>query len=350
MALKKIRIVIDFGASRLKAFWSCWVDGTRVSGHKLLMSAVDEVTPSSYIAKQSLSDATSYVQFDGRYWCVGEGARSSCDSVSVTGEKSRQALIKALAIVGQIHAELPPSDEYLFDVALLLPKGEMDDADDLVMNLSAALHDFGFNGESLDLRSGTCRVFPEGHGMAMHIGKYPGCVLMLGYRDASLLPVSGPGQIADHDSVTFGGYGMVRLLRKTNYVFKDELRAAAAIYAAGDGLDEHHLAKVSKPNDEMSLKAELEESRPVVWRSLVEKLQDTVSFRSAEQVLCTGGTAYYLRTYLKDLLGSRYSVGAPILKTLKEEYPDLAKNGLIYRCADPFALLLGLEKEGSVNG
>jgi hypothetical protein len=333
-----LRIYVDLGASLVKIFWVCDNDGDELRGFKTLASAVDEVTRSAYENGQFRDQTTSYVQFDDESWMVGANAINPVQSIQTLEPKTTTAIAKVLAVVGQVMREIPEGLKPTLDMHILLPLDEVDDAAELQGRLVELFYDgWGFDGTKVAMvRVKACSVHTEGYGLEKLLSKSPAGLLMFGHRDILWLHVEAK-EIFASLSRSFPGMGMIELLRKTSFVFKDELRASAAIFAAGDALADKSLLKIACEKDLPRLKTALEESRRLVWRDLCRKLDQT-SFKSAEQVLACGGNAYYWRSQLKELLGSRLTFGVPMIKEMQERFPTVPNNSLAYRALNAYAL------------
>jgi hypothetical protein len=215
--------------------------------------------------------------------------------------------------------------------------------------ITEQLFEFGHNGKKL-----TCSVVskvlicPEGYGYALMTAGGTAGVLLLGHRDVAYLHID-KGSISIPDSHALPGRGMVRLLSETNFVFKDELRAAAAIFAAGNTFREKPLLKLVQPQDLKTLQQALNESRPLIWQQLLDELAPT-SIRSHEQILCGGGNSYYWQPELKAEFGSKVSFCGNLFADMESRFPELQKSPLLPRCADCYRFWLAMPGMGSKEG
>ncbi|MGB8698016.1 MAG: hypothetical protein WCD18_01245 [Thermosynechococcaceae cyanobacterium] len=338
-------VAIDLGASLTKSFYRYQVEGqVPLEGLLTSVSAVQRITASRYELRQYVDDNTSQIAFDGDYWTVGLNARHEATLISATAPKVRHAIAKVLAVVGHILMQMAVADELdgvSIEVGVLLPLDEMRDSVELSERLAEFLHDFGFNGLRRDgMVVRQIHVLPEGYGMSRYATRFPSGVLMFGHRDISWVHIesdrfNATSSIAIADSRAFPGWGMCRLLREMSYGFKDELRAAAAIFAAGEDLKDKYLLKIVAPEDLPRLKREITEARELVWRQLWDELAYT-TVRSVELVYGAGGNSFFWRHHLKQKLGSKVSFGGPLLTEMQERFGELSKSPLLYRCADCF--------------
>ncbi|MGB8699069.1 MAG: hypothetical protein WCD18_06610 [Thermosynechococcaceae cyanobacterium] len=336
-------VAINLGASLTKAFYRYRLNGeSPVEGLMTMESAVQRTTASRYALRHYVDDSTSQLAFDGEHWTVGLNARHEATLISATAPKVQHAIAKSLAIVGRIVGSMAPISALKgaqLEVGVLLPLDEMRDAQELSERLGEFLHGFGFNGRQIEgLVVRQIHVSPEGYGICRCAARFPSGVLMFGHRDISWVHLeqdktTGSASVAIADSRTFSGWGMCRLLREMSYGVKDELRTAAAIFAAGDDLKDKHLLKVADPEDLVRIKREIKEARNLVWQQLWDELAHTTA-RSVEKIYGAGGNAYYWRSHLKQKLGSRVSLCGSLLNQMQEQFSELAKSPLLYRCGD----------------
>jgi hypothetical protein len=207
--------------------------------------------------------------------------------------------------------------------------------------LSQHLYGFGHNG--LTVRCAVVSkvsISPEGYGYALTADKTPAGILLFGHRDMAYLHVER-GSISLAESLALPGRGMVNLLRETAYVLKDELRAAAAIFAAGESFRDKPLLKLVAAPELSRLQQGLRESRQLVWQQLQDELVHT-SLRSQERVICGGGNSYYWKPELKATFGTRLSFAGNLLTELQARFPTLKNDPLLPRCADCYRFWLSL--------
>lgn len=126
---------------------------------------------------------------------------------------------------------------------------------------------------------------------------------------------------------------MHRLIHETEYTFKDELRAAAAIFAAGAALKDRPLLTLATEAELPRLKAALANAREQIWLELTERLTD-YSLGEVEKVWPSGGNAYYWKSDVLSWLGSRLNTGKTLLTQIEQQFPELKGSLLLYRCAD----------------
>lgn len=334
---RKLIIAVDLGASLTKVFYRLVLEGAApIDGLKTYYSAVQRITESRYLAKQYADDNTSLVAYDGDYWMVGSAARHEVAFTNVRAPKQKHAIAKVLAAVGQILYEHGGEalDGTEVELGVLLPLDEMAGDPTLGNRLGELLFEFGHNGRQVKCAvSGDVCVSTEGYGYVQLADKPTAAVLMIGHRDAAYLQIDR-GSICPTESLSLPGWGMVKLIKSTNYLFKDELRAAAAIFAAGDTFRDKPLLSLGiLPEDLPRVKRELKEARSLVWGQFMDELDDT-PLRSNERIFGAGGNGLYWRPELKAEFGAKLSMGGEFLSELQTKFPELDKSPLLPRCVD----------------
>jgi hypothetical protein len=337
---------VDIGASLTKGPYSYAIEGVAKAqvGFKTACSMVRKLTKAKYASLlRTVDDNSSLVVFDDSYWLVGNAARGETLKLSATQHKYETAIAKTLALVGQLMTEIHQQgvDEVHVMVGILLPMDEWGDRFALEERLERALWEFEFNGVTLRtaLLNGI-HISPEGYGITRMIKAETGGVFIFGHRDVSFLQVDN-GSITEGKSKTFAGWGMQRLIREIDYTFKDELQAAALIFAAGETLKDKYLLQLCNEGDLPRLKEAISEAREQLWLDLCGEFQST-SYRLAEQVICSGGNAYYWQTKLKELLGSRFDGGVGLRRKMEARFPALRGSPLLFRGADIYRFVLTL--------
>jgi hypothetical protein len=334
----KLILAVDLGSSLWKYFFQFLVDGVpSVAKYGVFCSALQRITSSQYERNQYADKNTSLLLIDGVYWAAGENARDAVTSVNVRSPKCRDAIAKILAVVGQVISENVPDSkpELHIELGVLLPLNEMGDAPELSSRLREELYRFGHNGKQIEfaLVDGV-HISPEGYGISRMAKQYPSGVAMFGHRDFTWAHVTNES-ISIADSRTLTGWGMLKLVKQISYTFVDELWAAAAICAAGEGLLDKPLLKVVPSEDLARVKLEILEARELVWSQLWDQLSAT-SIQTADRVFAAGGNAAFWRPELKRVLGSRLSMGGEAIAVIKAQFPELEKSPLLYRLADCF--------------
>lgn len=336
----KLIIALDLGASLTKGFYGYSIDGgTYHEGVKTSCSIVRTLTHSKYESMLDLADNNStFVGFGNSYWLVGEAARGQTLSLSATQSKRKTAIAKSLAVVGQLVSELNALGvkEVYLTFGLLIPLDEFGDRQELEQTLQKALWEFEYNGITVKtVLSEKVHISPEGYGIAQTVDVGTGGVIIFGHRDITWVHVE-KHSVIEGRSKTLAGWGMHRLITEVEYTFKDELRAAAAIFAAGSTLKDKPLLSVATEAELPRLKTAIANAREQNWLELTEKLMD-YSLGEVEKVWISGGNAYYWKNDVSCWLGARLDKGRALITEIEQRFPELGGSPLLYRCADNYA-------------
>jgi hypothetical protein len=338
----KLILAVDLGASLTKAIYRLSVDGSvPINRVQTFCSAVARITPSRFLSKQYADDNTALVAFENTFWMVGVAAQQTVTITNARTLKSRDAIAKILAVVGQVafQHDVPLSDVQI-ELGVLLPLDEMKGYEKLEIQISNALYAFGFNGiDSGCAEVNALTIAPEGYGYAQLAQQDAAIVLMFGHRDAASLFINKKS-VSIAESRPLPGWGMIKLLNLMNYPFKDELGAAEAIFNVGDVFTrEKPLLRIIPPEDVRRVLVQIEEARSLAWDLLWDELLAS-HINKAEQVFAAGGNAFYWKPELKKAVGSKLSVAVELLGEMRERFPELhdgKKVQLVYRCGDCYA-------------
>ena len=339
-------IGVDVGASLTKCVYRYEIEGVSGAqeGFKTASSTVRKLTKAKYASLlKTVDDNSSLIVFDDDYWLVGNAARSETLKLSATQNKCQTAIAKSLALVGQLMSEMAQwgVDEVHILFGILLPIDEWGDRFELEKRLQQALWEFEFNGVTMRAAMlNGIHLSPEGYGITRLIQAETGGVFIFGHRDVSWLHVAD-GSVTEGKSKTFAGWGMQRLIQEIDYTFKDELQAAALLFAAGEGLKDRYLLQLCDEDDLPRLKEAVSEAREQVWLDLCVEFQST-TYRAVEQAICSGGNAFYWQSKLKGLLGHRFDGAVELRREMEARFPALRGSPLLFRGADIYRFVLTL--------
>lgn len=336
----RLTVALDLGVSLTKGTYGYSIDGdVQREGVKTSCSVIRQLVQSKYksILDQA-DDNSSLVAFADSYWLVGEAARGPTLTISATQSKRKTAIAKSLAFVGKLVSELNSLgvNEVYLTFGLLLPLDEFGDRQELEQQLQTALWKFEYNGVIVKtVLSEKVQISPEGYGIAQAVDTETAGVIILGHRDVTWVHVE-KHSVIEGRSKTLAGWGMHRLIHDAEYTFKDEFRAAAAIFAAGAALKDRPLLTLVTEAELPRLKAALALAREQIWLELTEKLMD-YSLGEVERIWTSGGNAYYWKSDILSWLGTRLDNGRAILAEIEQRFPELKGSPLLYRCADVYA-------------
>jgi hypothetical protein len=324
--VKKVFDVVDLGVSTTKIISG---EGGGSIQYLTQPPGIVPLHPDLYADKLHLASAETVVlkMTDGTCWIVGEGAgKEPADK----GDKSRTAIAKIIAAVGQVVTEAT-----LLDLAVMLPANESEGFTDLALELTEELYGAKINGRRLGMTLGQpVQLHPEGSGLASLIDE--GILLIFGQKDVSLLPVKG-GRV-DGTPHCFVGWGMVRLLAELPVPVMDEVTTAHAVFR-------FLLKKNDRPlRDLFGARADKVIGKmPAVlenyWLGLKRKLSSVSAIADADRIYVGGGNAPIFLP-LVDRSFAQKCEAKSLVAHVHEHFPELDKKPLAYRLSDPLALFL----------
>lgn len=244
------------------------------------------------------------------YYTVGALARNRFGGLSQLYElKYELALPKILAAVwlAMVEMSLPP--RFSLCLTVLLPGGEMSDADILKSRLSSCLKDFDTPNGRIKIKLKVFKVSSEGTGMYLHRKKELGDKLysisqtyvMLGFRNASAF-ITHSGVLEPGNSSDFGMHWMLDFLAsRISGLNKDDPRTIQII--AESSTKPELLKKLSRKRnpadvevDYQSISAAIELAKEEYIRAIMRWLK---SLGSTDEIIFCGGTAEFLRPELE---------------------------------------------------
>jgi hypothetical protein len=357
-AMSQITLALDFGASFLRAIIA-------FAGFEkylyLLSPYLCRVTQESLEqydqSKIGTSDVTKsgWVKINGEYYAYGDLALRFKAGLQLEKRKFELALIKTLVIMGvisQLH-NLPNGTS--FNLAAVLPFGEFSDRELLKQILRDTLKSFRFCGVEKSFLLNKFICLPEGAGVLFQ-GRQEGgnfqdlnlMVLMLGYRDVSILHVN-KGEMSRGESQLLGFTNFVNLVAEKTSI-RDQQKLTTAICKAGQHVNSKALLPLVQNVGEQYKEYELNriqkairEARTQYWLMLSEWLKLQIP-SDIEEVIIAGGTAQYFKPELNVMLKFTKTVWCDQLeKRIRATFPTQIKaNSLEYRLADVYGIFFYL--------
>ncbi|WP_193200396.1 ParM/StbA family protein [Nostoc sp. MG11] len=313
--LPKLVISFDLGGSKSKTIAQLYPDSTPIL---IAMSPeIADVSASSiehHFADKTLSPNTAWVGVNGKYYVLGDIARSVFMGTAALKElKYQHAVPKMLGMLWLAMCKFNLSGSEPFVAQLLLPPGESNDGQSLGAQLREALKQ-GINTPTGKLKPKLRHFFvsPEGSGIMdyreqslgdLYAQKNVG-MIMLGYRNASFL-LSEKDYSGKAESTELGMSWMVQQFVERTAVglSKDDLRIVPALVEASKGnFDE--LRALSRKSKEDAIQSDLKlfrEVLPVVkdeyCRALLRWIRNIALL---DEILICGGTATFVKKELTE--------------------------------------------------
>lgn len=291
---------------------------------------------------------SAWVEYKGQYRAVGFLAKERFNAnLSLQVPKIELALYKILAIVAAIAQKKGLQNGASISLGVLLPYGEYQHSKLLREMISEAITNYRFRGEekSFELARLDCR--PEGFGLISR-GRASGVslkeqvivVIVVGYRDASIYTWNR-GAISKGASTELGFNKFIE--KVTPYAPNQKAtKLAQAICRAGAKINIKALRHLSRFSDSAlrdkeisSLRAAVSIAREQYWLDLYNWLRDYIPSH-VDEVILTGGTAYYYEREFNALFSGTYvNWGTQLEDAVNKCFPvQIESNGLSFRTTD----------------
>lgn len=344
-------LTLDFGASGLKCIYQIWEGEPKVL---FMESEIIEGEVESLRAKTDQHLGTAYpeniawVGVEGNYRAVGFLASAQYKAITrLKPKKYSLALYRTLAAVWVVKQRLNLSERLKVALTVLLPPGEIEDAQILIEKLKAALSEFETPTGILKVELSDLECYSEGSGVyLMHcyhsgeiIKRNTFALIMVGYRNASIL-LSMKGIVTEAKSIDLGMIRYLELIVKQTSGLKAE-QIVRAIAKAGTeakakdflNLTELHLSLDSRREEAEKIFLAIENCQEEYLMALKEWLTEVLPRELDELVFC-GGTVDYFQKELEELFP-----GIPVKWHGEFVYPEeLNEKWLGNRLADAYGL------------
>lgn len=314
--MSELTLAVDPGGSFLKGFFTL---GT-FRPELILMEPEVAVVPfhslESYEKTKlgsSSAENSAWIEYKDKYVAVGFLARRRFHAgLQLQKRKFELALPKVLAMVGAIADKHDLPNGSKIRLGILFPWREYKDRDLFHQLINEALSSYKFRGQEKSFILDLFICLPEGGGVLSR-GRAPGsslreqniAVVMLGYRDASILLVERGEMSVGHTE----GLGFANLIAavKNQTSGLDEHKLAAAICKAGKNISPKALDELvasvdlAYKNHELStIRQAISNAREEYWMMLSQWLKLHIP-RSVDEIILAGGTAHFLRSELNQL-------------------------------------------------
>lgn len=347
-----LTIAFDPGASLSRVFFTINSDKPEL----LLMEPYTTLIPqqsllayeSNAIGISSPEDA-AWLEYKGQCWGVGFICQKFYASLKLEQPKFELAIYKTLAVVGAIAQKKSLANGATIRLGILFPYGEYSDRTLFSQSITDALADFRFRGEqrSFEIDSFVCR--PEGFGLlsrgrasANNLGERKIAVVMIGYRNASIL-IMDRGTMTNGISEDLGFHKLVKAVQQ-RVAGQKALTLASAICDAGSRVNQKALSHLVRVQDlslqsaELAqIKSAIENSRNEYWLLLSSYLRHHIP-SDIDEIIFAGGTSHYLRSDLNRLFPRPEKISCDALEYLveREFLSSIPKSGLGFRLTDNY--------------
>lgn len=340
-----LTLVLDAGTSCLKTIY---FKGRRGKPKHLVSSSL--ICPTNI----EPSAAESYIKLskDENFYLVGDSAVQAKVQTSIKQLKSESLIPKVLGVIGQIAKNESLSNQFKLDTTLLLPMSEMNDQDFIKSELTEALSNFEYSGQSYKVDICGVKFKPEGNGVYTYISRsfsqdkkdhQKSAYLMFGYRNTSLLLIENDKfNYSNSHSTDLGFYNYLDLVAKySSGLYRDDIQGAIvteAVYGVNGQSQQiirdftsririEDLIRSSNPKHRerelTSISAAIERADTEYWqllsRWLFEKLPP---LNQLDQVIYCGGSTSFIEApindFFKDWKGKLMNTNAMSIKMLEK--------------------------------
>lgn len=351
-------MALDFGASFVRAIIAFLGFEKHLYGLSPQVCRVTAESLHEYIKSRiGNQDPTrsGWVEINGEYYAYGDLALRFKASLQLEKRKFELALVKTLVLIGaisQLH-NLPSGT--VFNLATLLPYSEFADKEMFEQILREALKFFRFCGieKSFILKTFVC--LPEGAGVLFQ-GRESNTdfqdlnlmVLMMGYRDVSLLHVN-QGEMSRGESQPLGFTNLVKMVSEKTSI-RDHQKLIVAISKAGQNVNSkalmpllHNVGENYKEYELNRISKAIREAKTQYWLMISEWLKLQIP-SDIEEVIIAGGTGQYLKGELNMLLKNTKVIWCEQLeRRIRTTFPNQIKaHALEYRLADVYGVFFYL--------
>ncbi|MBD2535612.1 ParM/StbA family protein [Nostoc flagelliforme FACHB-838] len=300
----------------------------------------------------SSPEDVAWIEYKEQCWGVGFICQKFYADLKLEKPKLEPAIYKTLAIVGAIAQKKSLANGATIRLGILFPYGEYSDRTLFSQSITDALADFRFRGEqrSFEIDSFVCR--PEGFGLlsrgrsnAKSLGERKIAVVMIGYRNASIL-IMDRGTMTNGISEDLGFHKLVKAVQQ-RVAGQKALTLASAICDAGSRVNPKALSRLVRVQDPLLQSAELaqiklaiENSRNEYWLLLSSYLRHHIP-SDIDEIIFAGGTSHYLRSDLSRLFPRPEKISCDALEYLveREFLSSMPKSGLGFRLTDNYGFL-----------
>ncbi|WP_341531996.1 ParM/StbA family protein (plasmid) [Nostoc sp. UHCC 0302] len=357
--MSELTLAVDPGGSFLKGFFTL----ENFKPELILMEPEVAVVPIKSLESyeqakigSSSPENSAWIEYKGKHQAVGFLARKRFHAgLQLQRRKFELAVPKVLAMVGAIAEQHDLPNGSKVRIGILLPWGEYKDRDLFNTLITEALANYKFRGCEKSFVVDLFICLPEGGGVLTR-GRAPGsslkeqtiAVVMLGYRDASILLVER-GEMSVGHTEPLGFAKLVESVKSQTSGLSD-LHLVRAICKAGKNVSPKALEELvvsldsAYKNHELStIRAAISNAREEYWMMLSQWLKLQVP-RSTDEVLLAGGTANFLRPELNSFFSfSQINWCEQLEKQVLSSFSQqVATKSLDYRLTDVYGLFFYL--------
>lgn len=312
-----ITLAFDPSASMSKGLYA--IEGSNELRWTVMEPEVIEVTEGQIEAYEQQkigrtdSENEAWITVGSRHYAVGYLARTQFWSLERNRElKYEQAVYKVLGMVGALGSHYHLPGQFTLNLGLLLPYSEYRDSQRFELLIKDGLKRLSFRGRPYQIELKNLICLPEGGGLAVR-GRikdpksHKALILMVGHRNASYL-LQAKGQIVEGDTTNLGFFQLLETVCQLTSGYKP-VDLLETVFRAGEKADRRVLKSLVRSQHHLAQKSELDELVKAVKIAREQHFNNIVTWLhsqqlpAVEEVILSGGTAYYYREDLPKFLG-----------------------------------------------
>ena len=358
-------LTLDFGGSGLKCIYQMWGNEPKVL---FMEPEVIEANPhelikvkTQHIFQNVYPENMAWIGIEGDYQAIGYFASAKFNAINrLKPKKHSLAIYRTLAAIWVIQQKLNLPSQIEIALSVLLPPGELSDAEMMLNQLKKSLNSFETPTGQLNVTSANLTCYPEGIGVyflyqnnSEIVNNKVVAFIMVGYRNASIL-LSKRGVITDVRSTDLGMIRYLETVTKKTSGLKPEQIIEAIAKAEEEkskqgkselqGIDflsltEWHLSLDLRKKQAQQILDAVNNSKIEYVKRIQQWLSEVLP--SIQEVVFCGGTVNFFQKELDNLFPA-----TPVKWHSNFIYPEeLNEKWLGNRLADAYGLFKYFEAE-----
>jgi hypothetical protein len=319
---------LDNGTSNSKTLWQQYPDGAvelLLMGSEILEVTAHDLLDTGLSGGRPENDA--FIQFpDGKLFVLGMRAQSMKGKPPLKMSKYAPAAYKIVAMLGAIAQTANLPNAFSVCLSTLLPYVEYQDRERFIELLVSYLHHFEFRGIPYQVTVESLDVRPEGAGLAQnHRSTAPTVfdqqntlILMLGQRDASLLPFKqGTPQQGTTEHLGFAEFQQDVVLRAAlNISVRDTARLPEYLFKSRQ--EQVYIERIARMVvTESELAHKVTQLQEAIAQAQVRYLSNLFTWikttlgqdlYEVDQLVISGGAALYFQTELEEFFANYHNL------------------------------------------
>lgn len=357
--MSSLTVALDFGGTGIKGFFTLDAFNPELFFLEPEVSVVMRQSLDAYERSKTGSMSPfdeAWIEYKQKFYAVGFLAKQKFQGLlQLQKRKFELAVPKVLAVIGAISVKHNLPNGTLIKLGVVFPWDEYQANIEFKQIIASALLDYKFRGQSKSFVLDAFACLPEGGGVlargriaSASLKSQKVLVLMLGYRDASLL-LTERGAMSRGITAKLGFSLMIQSIKeRTSGLERNSL--TNAVCKAGKNLNPKAFAFLTDSFDDEYKERELsiirtaiKDAREEYWMMLSQWLKLEIP-RDLDEIILAGGTANFFRAELNTLFKeTKINWGEQLEKQLTANYHEIVvAKSLQYRLTDVYGLFFYL--------